>query len=1150
MPLHLATNVGGNGVVRAMRGIVGTVLTLAALALSAPAASAAIPPGNLTGNPSFEVDSAGWSSYNGTVSRVAPRLDAPDGMAVARVTADPGVDGYTIDDDADTVSSASGGRTYTASAYVQAGSPSSIGKDVTLIVRQRFADDSTSRCAQSAPVPLGATYQQVTVSCVATHSGDRLDVYLARQGDVAPSEYFYADAITLVAPPLASIPGDNLTANPSFESGTGNWMGYHSSITAVTPADGDAPDGTQITRVTAEPTTGGSYSIDDDADPVPVAAGAHVYHGSAWVRGTSSSDGKTAQVIVRETTADGTATVQEQRASITLTKDRFQRISVSAAAQATGNRIDVYVARIGGATSGESFLVDAVTLTRSAPATIPSGNLTPNPSFADGVTNWISFQGHVTQLTGQDDAPHGTTVGRVVADATRTYDAFSVDDDTATVASAEGGHTYSASAWAKAGAPPAGGAPPKVTVLIVRETDGDGDEVGRAQSSPVTLTDERYRRLTADYVAKDPGNAIDVYVSRQGDVTTGETFYVDAITLTATPIASVFGSSETLRPDLPSPAGGTPDAELVAAKNETASFQVDLRTTGVPMSISAAITGDLDGPGSATIPASAVTLSRQGSYEVVTPTDGEGATGRWPDALVPDRDPLLGGDGGAFPIVLAAHDAGAIWIDVAVPDDAVAGTYSGALRLTRAGANPTLVDVPVELTVRPFALPSTSSLRSIFMLNPWEVCAVRPGYDGGYTDLAKPDGSGCDPQKEGAWRLFNRFARLGLRNRITIANPYLTPQMRAPSTSTVTPSPARPGAPTTEAAAFDTYVTPLLDGTAGQGTLPGAQLTALTTQWLCILDPGAGRNCTADWKTFLTTHAPGAADRFVPWVCDEPAYAGTMHQTPWAYRISGPSSPHAPCEDLRTAARTGWPGVPVKITTPIDDPGLYPGQVVDPPNLDDSAVEVLAPDVPSLVTRAGGSTRNLYDPFLGHAGTSLWLYLACTSGGCDGGQTDPVAIADPEHDGWPSYSIDQPGSQASAMGWLAFMYDVAGESYFDVASGFAKGPDFQHGIETFGTNGDGLLFYPGHVEVSGPGGATVEDMPFESIRLKRIREGREDHEYLQLLEACGRRSEAMAVAEGLFGDLDHAMFQTTVSQAQLDDARQALADLIVQHGCG
>ncbi|MCA9861627.1 MAG: DUF4091 domain-containing protein, partial [Thermomicrobiales bacterium] len=56
----------------------------------------------------------------------------------------------------------------------------------------------------------------------------------------------------------------------------------------------------------------------------------------------------------------------------------------------------------------------------------------------------------------------------------------------------------------------------------------------------------------------------------------------------------------------------------------------------------------------------------------------------------------------------------------------------------------------------------------------------------------------------------------------------------------------------------------------------------------------------------------------------------------------------------------------------------------------------------------------------------------------------------------------------------------------------------------FSGNGDGTLFYPGSACPPGTGPGCIggsTDIPIESIRLKRLRDGREDYEYLRLAAA-------------------------------------------------
>jgi hypothetical protein len=60
--------------------------------------------------------------------------------------------------------------------------------------------------------------------------------------------------------------------------------------------------------------------------------------------------------------------------------------------------------------------------------------------------------------------------------------------------------------------------------------------------------------------------------------------------------------------------------------------------------------------------------------------------------------------------------------------------------------------------------------------------------------------------------------------------------------------------------------------------------------------------------------------------------------------------------------------------------------------------------------------------------------------------------------------------------------------------------------------------------------------------MARIRDGREDYEYLHFLATHGKGAQAMQVAGGLFPTL----YETHVSQAKLDQARGKLVALIDQ----
>jgi len=89
----------------------------------------------------------------------------------------------------------------------------------------------------------------------------------------------------------------------------------------------------------------------------------------------------------------------------------------------------------------------------------------------------------------------------------------------------------------------------------------------------------------------------------------------------------------------------------------------------------------------------------------------------------------------------------------------------------------------------------------------------------------------------------------------------------------------------------------------------------------------------------------------------------------------------------------------------------------------------------------------------------------------------------------------------------------------------------------FTGNGDGTLFYPGTTDRIG--GQTP--IPVASLRMKMIREGMEDYEYLKLLSDAGGAADAMRIAEQLF---PHA-YQTDAKPADLMAAREAIARQIL-----
>jgi hypothetical protein len=139
--------------------------------------------------------------------------------------------------------------------------------------------------------------------------------------------------------------------------------------------------------------------------------------------------------------------------------------------------------------------------------------------------------------------------------------------------------------------------------------------------------------------------------------------------------------------------------------------------------------------------------------------------------------------------------------------------------------------------------------------------------------------------------------------------------------------------------------------------------------------------------------------------------------------------------------------------------------------------------------------------------------------------------------GYPSYTIDAPAVLARAMEWLSFSYGVAGELYYDTVARLDSAWK-RNGLCAFGGQGDGTLFYPGRPDVIGG----TSQVPVESIRLKLVREGMEDYEYLHLLATLGGdRSAAEEEARRVFPSAPRA--SETPAEA-LYAGRRRIADRI------
>jgi hypothetical protein len=288
-------------------------------------------------------------------------------------------------------------------------------------------------------------------------------------------------------------------------------------------------------------------------------------------------------------------------------------------------------------------------------------------------------------------------------------------------------------------------------------------------------------------------------------------------------------AAQKVRPGTATPAQAPTQAALYAAQNEFESFHVVV--TGAASGVSMSLPALSDGNGH-TISGRDLVLYREALLNVSTPTGADGAAGPWPDALVPDVDPIVSEKRSAFPFDVPAGESRAVLVDVHVPASTPAGVYTGTL-VVSGGAS---AQVPVSVTVWDFALPSTATLRSAFGLSWNTPCGGHWG-----------DWSCTDPR---AWALRTRYLQAALDNRISLDTPAIGGPVAANGTA--------------DWSAFDAQVGPLLDG-LGPTRLQGARLTSVRIQ------TSNGVASTAQVAGYAQHfRARGWLGTLYNYVCDEP----------------------------------------------------------------------------------------------------------------------------------------------------------------------------------------------------------------------------------------------------------------------------------------
>jgi hypothetical protein len=479
---------------------------------------------------------------------------------------------------------------------------------------------------------------------------------------------------------------------------------------------------------------------------------------------------------------------------------------------------------------------------------------------------------------------------------------------------------------------------------------------------------------------------------------------------------------------------------LRAARGECEAFQAEVAPEA---EVTGAELPPLRGPGRAPLSAK---VYREGWLNVTRPSGGGGATGLWPDPLLP----ISLRNGGTNPAVLPSPSTAdqplVLYVELCVPSTASPGAYTGLLHVTARGQPE--ATLPVRLEVAPVSIPATSTLPSMWGLGVYVLV------HGHHLKRESPE----------AVTLLRQYAAALVEHRLSGSGLGIDP---LPSRL------GQDGQLTVDFGRFDAEMSAVLDGTA----LPsGARATTVDLRDDRRLPPDQRLAYLRAWPAHFRARG---------W----PALL-------WYYAKDEPR----PKDDALVRSQSAWVraagDIPLLVTS-------YRSELWE-------AADIVSPPIPCFFPRPGldicrGAAPTAQIRARLGSGKRLFWYQSCMTHGCDGPARDAHGAASVE--GWASYMVDHGGPRNRAMGVLAFLAGIDGELYFDTLSAWERDGRPWDDLYRFGGNGDGTFFYPGTPDRIGseaPAPVTslrlkavrdgLED--FELLRLVQARAGRSTAEAL------------------------------------------------------
>lgn len=459
------------------------------------------------------------------------------------------------------------------------------------------------------------------------------------------------------------------------------------------------------------------------------------------------------------------------------------------------------------------------------------------------------------------------------------------------------------------------------------------------------------------------------------------------------------------------------------------------------------------------------------------------ATGGWTDR--PDHDKFYPDILVPLELVPTFTIAGgqneSVWCDVYIPKGTAAGVYTGTLTVAENGV--VTRNVPVALTVQPFSLPDSPSVKGLTFLDPTELQWRYVTGVGGYVNWASDQGKRVKHISDVYYQLFHRH-RIDLVGGET-ETPTSTPGINSFFTSR-----------------YDGSLYTAANGYDGPGVNNGTSIYGIGMygSWGQNISSEQGMwnfaNPIGDW---FVSHFPSV--QYFIYLADEPPQSQWPAVANWAKWIAeNPGNGR----NLQSMATVG-------ITTT----NTYM------PDLSITASATMMGECPLLSLFTCDNTAYTASAVAAHKaipGHQFWMY---------GGNHPGSGTTNTEDDGIAMRTL--PWVQAKLgvdrwFNWYANM-NIQSTNWFQTTCSWGCDGAWQDAVwglqsDHLYTNGTGVMVYPG-TDVTHPQDSYNVDGPFASLRLKEWRRGTEDADYL----AIAKRIDPAATAAILAKTMPNAVWE-------------------------